>query len=405
MNKKKQIGPAAMVAAAFIGPGTVTTASLAGANFGYVLLWTILFATLATIILQEMAARIGVVAQMGLGEAVRTKIRQPVQFGIAAFLIVSAIFFGNVAYEAGNITGALLAIPPQNLSIGSFQLNIWVLLLGGIAFILLWQGTYKLIERFLIILVGVMSLVFLLTAIILQPDLSAILSGLFVPNIPEGSLLIVLGLIGTTIVPYNLFLHAASARDAFEGPEDLASARKDTYLSVSIGGIITMAIILCSAVVIYGQGKEFGSIADLATQLEPVLGSWSSTFLALGFLAAGLSSTITAPLATAYAISGILGWSRDMKSQRFRIIWITVLLSGLTFALAGFKPIPLILFAQVANGILLPVIVGFLLWIMNDKQLLKDYVNSRRANLLGIVIFLITLALGSRSILKVVGLI
>ncbi|MEM7511087.1 MAG: divalent metal cation transporter, partial [Bacteroidota bacterium] len=272
-------------------------------------------------------------------------------------------------------------------------------------FVLLWQGTYKLIERFLIILVGVMSLVFLLTAIILQPDLSAILSGLFVPNIPEGSLLIVLGLIGTTIVPYNLFLHAASARDAFEGPEDLASARKDTYLSVSIGGIITMAIILCSAVVIYGQGKELGSIADLATQLEPVLGYWSSTFLALGFLAAGLSSTITAPLATAYAISGILGWSRDMKSQRFRIVWITVLISGLTFALAGFKPIPLILFAQVANGILLPVIVGFLLWIMNDKQLLKDYVNSRRANLLGIVIFLITLALGSRSILKVVGLI
>ncbi|MEM7514444.1 MAG: divalent metal cation transporter, partial [Bacteroidota bacterium] len=174
-SSKKQIGPAAMVAAAFIGPGTVTTASLAGANFGYVLLWTILFATLATIILQEMAARIGVVAQIGLGEAVRTKIRQPIQFGIAAFLIVSAIFFGNVAYEAGNITGALLAIPPQNLSISSFQLNIWVLLLGGIAFVLLWQGTYKLIERFLIILVGVMSLVFLLTAIILQPDLSAIL--------------------------------------------------------------------------------------------------------------------------------------------------------------------------------------------------------------------------------------
>lgn len=394
-----------MVAAAFIGPGTVTTASLAGANFGYVLLWTILFATLATIILQEMAARIGVVAQMGLGEAVRAKIRQPVQFGIAATLIVSAIFFGNVAYEAGNITGALIAVPIKNLHLSVISYNTWVLLLGLVAFLLLWQGTYKLIEGVLVILVGCMSVIFFLTALILQPDLGSMLSGLFVPSIPNGSLLIVLGLIGTTIVPYNLFLHASSARDAFSGPEDLATARKDTYISVSIGGIITMAIILCSAVVIHSQGKKLSSTADLATQLEPVLGTWAPGFLAAGFLAAGLSSTITAPLATAYAISEIMGWPRDMKSRKFRAVWIVVLMAGITFSLLKFSPMPLILFAQVANGILLPVIVGFLLWIMNDRQILKDYVNSRRANLLGMIIFLVTLALGSRSILKVVGLI
>ncbi|MEM6766043.1 MAG: Nramp family divalent metal transporter [Bacteroidota bacterium] len=394
-----------MVAAAFIGPGTVTTTSLAGANYGYVLLWTVLFAVMATIVLQEMAVRLGVVGKMGLGEAVRHTFTQPLQFGLAATLIISAILLGNAAYEAGNITGALLAIPPRSVKIVGFSLSVWTPMLGFTAFLLLWKGAYKWIERFLIMMVGIMSIVFLLTAIILKPDMGAIISGLFIPRIPEGSMLLVIGLIGTTIVPYNLFLHASSVQEVFSGPEDLADARKDTYISVSIGGVITLCIVLCAAVVIFGQGQVLSSIQDLALQLEPVLGSGASLFLGIGFLAAGLSSAITAPLAAAYAVSGLLGWSTELTSIKFRLVWILVLITGLVFAMAGFKPLPLILFAQVANGILLPVIVGFLLWIMNDSELLKGYTNSTVANIMGFLIFLITLVLGGRSILSVFGLI
>lgn len=394
-----------MVAAAFIGPGTVTTASLAGANYGYVLLWTVLFAVMATIVLQEMAVRLGVVGKMGLGEAVRHTFTQPLQFGLAATLIISAILLGNAAYEAGNITGALLAIPPRSVKIVGFSLSVWTPILGFTAFLLLWKGAYKWIERFLIMMVGIMSIVFLLTAIILKPDMGAIISGLFIPRIPEGSMLLVIGLIGTTIVPYNLFLHASSVQEVFSGPEDLADARKDTYISVSIGGVITLCIVLCAAVVIFGQGQVLSSIQDLALQLEPVLGSGASLFLGIGFLAAGLSSAITAPLAAAYAVSGLLGWSTELTSIKFRLVWILVLITGLVFAMVGFKPLPLILFAQVANGILLPVIVGFLLWIMNDSELLKGYTNSTVANIMGFLIFLITLVLGGRSILSVFGLI
>ncbi|MCG8576105.1 MAG: divalent metal cation transporter, partial [Flavobacteriales bacterium] len=108
LKKLKHIGPGAMVAAAFIGPGTITTATLAGASYGYTLLWAILFSVLATIVLQEMASRLGVIGRKGLGEAIRAKLNGKLSFYLAATLVISAIFIGNAAYESGNISGAVL---------------------------------------------------------------------------------------------------------------------------------------------------------------------------------------------------------------------------------------------------------------------------------------------------------
>ena len=172
-----------MVAAAFIGPGTVTTASSAGASFGYTLLWAGLFALLSTIVLQDMAARLGVVGRKGLGEAIRSIITQPIAFGIAAFLVISAILIGNAAYEAGNITGALLGLPP--LQIAGLPINLWVPIIGLVAFSLLYVGAYKWIERSLIFLVGLMSVIFLTTAILLPIPFEEVLKGLITPHIPQ----------------------------------------------------------------------------------------------------------------------------------------------------------------------------------------------------------------------------
>lgn len=399
LEKLKNIGPGAMVAAAFIGPGTVTTATIAGSSYGYTLLWAILFSTFATLILQEMAARLGIIGGMGIGDAIRQKISHPILKLAASLLVIGAILVGNAAYEAGNISGAVLGFP----QFAGGLINPLIIIIGVLAFLLLFSGKYKLIERSLVVLVSIMGIVFFVAALLLQPSWSGILQGLFMPSAPDGALLLIVGLIGTTVVPYNLFLHASSVRQRWSGEADLALSRWDTALSVILGGIITMAILITAAVAFQGQEKSVNSAADLAIQLQPLLGDWAQTFIALGFLAAGLSSSITAPLAAAYATSEIMGWERDLTNQKFRIVWIFVLLIGVLFSSLGFKPTAVIVFAQFANGLLLPIIAGFLLWIMNDKQLLGKYANSLIINILGLVVVSITIGLGLRSILKVFG--
>lgn len=399
LERLRKIGPGAMVAAAFIGPGTVTTATLAGARYGYTLLWAILFSVVATCFLQEMSARLGIAGARGLGQAIREKmVASKWALFLASLLVISAVLIGNAAYEAGNITGAALGFDGL-LDTTNFLVNPLILIIALLAFLLLYSGKYRLIERSLVLMVVAMGIVFLGAAFFIQPDYPAIFRGLFQPSIPEGSLVMVMGLIGTTVVPYNLFLHASAVRERWNGTEHLADARLDTLLSVSLGGLITAAILVSSAGVLYALGSDVTGASDLALQLQPLLGSGSQWFIAFGFLAAGLSSSITAPLAAAYATAGILGWEADLKDRKFRLIWVFVWLSGLVFASLGFRPIQVILWAQVANGILLPVIAVFLLWVMNDKKLMGKYINSGLQNIAGFLIVLLTLSLGLKSIL------
>jgi len=399
LKKLKQLGPGIMVAAAFIGPGTVTTATLAGAGYGYTLLWAILFSIIATIILQEMSSRLGVAGKMGVGEALRRKATTTFMKWLTILLVVGAILIGNAAYEAGNITGAVLGFE----GFENYTINPLLILIGAVAFLLLFSGQYKLIEKSLVALVSIMGVVFLLSAILLKPDISQILKSLFVPTLPENATLMVVGLIGTTVVPYNLFLHASSVKEKWSSSESLSLSRWDTIISVTLGGVITMAILITSAIAFEGSSKPVEGFADLSSQLSPVLGSWSSGFIAFGFLAAGLSSSVTAPLAAAYATSEILGWKYNMKGLRFRIVWGMVLLTGIIFSSLGFKPTAVILFAQVANGLLLPIIAGFLVWIMNDSKIMGKYTNSKTVNFLGLIVILITIILGAKSILSAIG--
>lgn len=388
-----------MVAAAFIGPGTITTATIAGNSFGYTLLWAVLFSVVATLVLQEMTARLGISTQNGLGHAIRRKVSHPTGKLFMALLVIAAILVGNAAYEAGNITGAVLGFSHKyQQSI----VNPWILLIGIVAFLLLWSGKYRIIERSLVLLVGIMGVVFLVSALSLKPNLLGILRGLFIPHLPEGSLIMVVSLIGTTVVPYNLFLHASSVKNRW-AEDQLATARSDTLISVMGGGIITMGILITAAVAFEGSSREINNINDLATQLSPLLGSWSSTFMSVGFLAAGLSSAITAPLAAAYATSEVLGWKSNLQSSNFRFIWGLVLLAGIVFSSLGIKPTLVILFAQFANGLLLPVMAIFLVWVMNDRQIMGPHVNNLRTNILGAAVIMVAIILGFRSIGTVLG--
>ena len=396
----QNIGPGALVSAAFIGPGTVTICTLAGVNFGVNLLWAMLLSIMATIVLQEMAARLGIISQKGLSEVIRSEIKHPFVKQFITLLILSAIVVGNASYEAGNISGGMLGLETVfgdvTVEIGSFSVHMMSLLIGAIAFVLLYIGNYKFLEKVLITLVILMSVSFLVTAFLTKPDILEILKGLFVPKFPEKSILMIVGLIGTTVVPYNLFLHAALVKEKWKTKTDLKHARKDTIIAIGLGGLVSMAIIISAAAI---PSKEIANAADLAKSLAPLYGNFSTYFLGLGLFAAGITSAITAPLAAAYVAKGCLGWQGGLKSKRFRMVWIL----GVGFSSIGIKPIEIIKFAQVANGVLLPVVAGFLLWIMNKKALLGAFVNTKFQNAIGIVIVIATLFLGLKSILKVIS--
>lgn len=409
IERLKAIGPAALIAAAFIGPGTVTTCTLAGAGFGYTLLWALLFSVLATMILQEMSARLGLIGQIGLGDALRSEFKSPLGKIVSTLLVLSAIALGNAAYETGNILGGAMGLASitglDSINIGVIKLNIWGPLIGIIAFSLLFTGSYKVIEKGLIGLVIFMSITFISTAILVKPDFGAVLNGIFVPHIKPGSTLTIVGLIGTTVVPYNLFLHASLVKQKWKDPGMIAAVRSDNLISIGAGGLISMTIVITSAAAFYGSDTIISSAADMAEQLGPLLGRASSLFLSLGLLSAGISSAITAPLAAAYATSEILGWSTEMKSIKFRSIWIVVLLTGTVFSALGFKPVNAIFVAQITNGILLPFIAIFLLKVMNNEEILGNMKNKLPANILGAIVILVALLLGVKSIITVLGMI
>lgn len=406
MPKLFKFGPAILVTAAFIGPGTVITASLAGANFGFSLIWALLFSVIATIVMQEMAVRLGVVTQMGLGENLRTAVTQPLLRGLMLGLVFCAIVIGNGAYQSGNISGASLGLSglfPQVWSGDTKDFNWWPLIIGTVAFLLMWRGSYQILEKALVGLVLVMSTAFLITFIMTKPDLLALLKGLLVPSIPTGAALTVVALIGTTVVPYNLFLHAASASQKWQSADQLPEARRDLMISIPIGGFISIAIVSTAAAAFFGQQIQLTSAADLAPALQPLFGDWAKNFMAIGLFSAGISSAITAPLAAAFALSGIFAIKQDLNSLQFKSIWILILLVGVVTASIGYKPVNIIWFAQVANGLLLPIISGFLLWIMNQANL-KNYRNSTWQNIFGGVILLVTVMLGGRSLMSAFGL-
>lgn len=397
-----QFGPGALVAAAFIGPGTVVTASLAGANFGYALLWALLFSVFACLILQGMALRIGVVTQQGLGENIRANLTNPLTRGFFIALIFAAVVIGNSVYQGGNLSGASMGLAGLfgELSWSVIGLESWwPILVGGAAFVVLWSGNARLIEKALIGLVLLMSLSFIGTFILTRPDLSEFFHGLLLPSLPTGATLTVVALIGTTVVPYNLFLHASSVAKKWHSPAQLREAQADSMVSIPLGGLISMAVLATAASAFFGSQQTISTAADLATSLEPLFGVGAQYLMAIGLFAAGISSASTAPLASAYALSGIMGWSKDLKSRSFRLTWLAILCIGMIISSLGLEPISVIWLAQVSNGVLLPVMVGFIWWLCN-KPSLGSYKNRFWQNVLAALVMLVSLGLSAKSLLN-----
>jgi Mn2+/Fe2+ NRAMP family transporter len=370
------------LSAAFLGPGTVTTAAQAGASHRFALIWALVFGTIACIALQEAAARLTIVSGRPLGRAVAERWRgRGVAFGL-----VGSVVLGCAAYEAGNVLGAVAGLRLIAKGISPMALTAAVGTLAALAFVI---GAPSRIARTLGVVVAAMGTAFLVVAIRLGAPLGEVLVGAARPGIPAGSEMLVLGLIGTTVVPYNLFLGSGLARG-----QSLPLARFGIAVAVGLGGAISIAVLVVGSAVTGTFG--FG---ELARVLAGQAGAWTAGLFAFGLAAAGLSSAITAPLAAGLAIAGAHPVGRLGRGSTVAIA-LAVLFFGLGFGLAGVRPVPVIIAAQALNGLVLPAVAIFLLIATNDRRLMGAvHLNGLLANAVLAATAFVSVMLGLRALL------
>ena len=394
-DKLKAMGPGILVVGSFIGPGTITSATRAGAGHGFALLWTVIFSVIAVIVMQEMAARLGIVTQNGLAEELVKELSdKPTMKWAMIALVGSAITLGGFAYMGGDLTGTAIGLS----AITGIPSNIIAPIWGCCILVIINIGdAVKSLEKLLSVCVAIMALVFVITMIVVKPDLSELFLGA-VPTVPEGSIMTCVSLIGTTVVPYNMFIHATSARKTWTDPKQLPLARFDVTVTMIIGGIITAAVMVTAGTVM--RGMPVNSAIDMAAQLEPTLGSLSVPFLAIGLVAAGVSSAVITPLGVSYVLAGLFGWEMHKKDKRFFWTNTAVVVAGILVAATGFNPIAIIMTAQAVNGIFLPIIVFALVFVTSRSRVMGEYTNSPIRNLLGGCVFIISLVIGVSSVMS-----
>jgi manganese transport protein len=340
-----------IISAAFIGPGSVTTAVAAGSLYQLDLMWAVTFSIAACIALQEVAARLTIASSLNVGQALIQLFGQRVGRYLQWFLGVGVIG-GCAAYEAGNIVGAVAGV---QLMTGMGAIVTTVVVVAA-CFLVLWFNNPSWIFNLMAFLVALMGIAFCALAATQQFPLGYALQSTFVPVVPAGSHLTILALVGTTVVPYNIFLGSGIS----EG-QTVPIMRVGLIISILIGGLITAAILIAGTTI-----TDFSSFESLYAELVSKVGTVGAVALALGLFGAGFASAITSPYAAAIITRTVFG----ARNERItRMVWIGVLMTGFVIGVSGLKPIPVIVVVQAVNGFILPFMVVFLLLVINDPRI------------------------------------
>ncbi len=373
-----------VISAAFIGPGTITTAITAGSLFQIQLLWAVLFATIACIFLQEVSARITIASGLTFGQTLAHKYGDRSRW--IKWMVAMPVLLGCAAYEAGNILGAVSGISLLVPGDGKW-FTVAITIFAGIV---LWNGGSRVLSFLMTGFVGIMGIAFLILAV--QTDFSflEIIKSAVVPIIPKEGEWLALAIIGTTIVPYNIFIGSAISKG-----NTVPLMRIGLSTSVIIGGLITAWIMVAGSL-----AGSFSSFDELAINLNEKMGTVGSSALGLGLFAAGFSSAITSPYAASLITSTVLGAE---NKKTIRAVWMLVLLTGFLFGISGIKPIPVILAVQALNGFVLPLLAYFLILMVNDSTIIRpEYRHASWFDCVLICIFGTTLLIGLNNVDKAI---
>lgn len=394
-----------IISAAFIGPGTVTTATKAGSDFQFQLLWALSFSTLACLVLQEASARSTIYSGMNLGQAIKFHYMGKRAQVPVLVLIVGAIILGCAAYETGNILGSVEGI---SLVFPKLDKRLIVGIIALIAGLALSLKSLRSIANFMGSFVFIMGFTFITTAVVSHPPVEEILYGLVMPSLPEtsGAGLLVLGLVGTTVVPYDLFLGS----NVVQKDTTVTDMRIGISVAVILGGIISMAILCVGTEMTRGFTPEAAKNLEfsyklLSNTLVLNIGQWAVYVFGFGMFAAGFTSAITSPLASALTARSIFE-KKDEKGKSknghlFKWVSYVVLLIGVTLGFLQIKPVPAIVAAQAFNGLILPFVAVFLFMVVNNPEIMGvKHVNGIFSNVCMVVVTWVTLVLGIVNVTK-----
>lgn len=404
MERLRALGPGAMVAACILGPGSITTLSVAGAEYGFALLWAVLAASVVAFCFQRPVIRFTLATGMSAMEGIRQHMGR--KWSITLYV---ALLLGAVAFQAGNFTGAALAL---NFLLPSIPILAWVGILALAALVMCWVGIYRLLENINRAIIILIVLSFVLTLALAGPNPGDVAATGFSFRIPEGNYWLILALIATTLPPNTVMGLSAFIKRKYEGdtttPMDkrLALSRFDHTTNVIITGVVMVAILLCSAAALHPLGTGVSGAADMAGQLTPVLGQYAGVLFSLGLWAAGFSSGLFNIAVQPPLLGEATGRNESARSTRNRSVMLLAALAPVVIvALFGSTPIELILTAQAINGLLLPAIVGSIWLLCNQKTLLGAFANTFRQNLIYGAVMLIVCLLALRVFLGMLGVI
>ena len=395
IERVKAAGPAAVITSAFIGPGTITTATNAGVNFGYALIWAVVFSGIASVIIMNMASRLAVVGRKNIIDAsVEMLPNSQVWKYFALGLIALVVVLTGFGFEAGNLIGATTGFAnitglPQWLS---------AVLMGLVALAATTFSTPKVIELIMKVFVALMGLIFVITAIIVGPNWGDVLAGV-IPSIPDGSLITTIALVGTTIIAINLVFHSVASAEKYTTEESLEDAYFDTSLNISLGVVMTIGLLITTSATLFGTGTVVNSPIVFAQALESTLGAGARIFAASGLVLAGLSSAIATPYMVGQIWKRVFKWN-DANDTRAKIVAGIVVIFGLVLAALGTTPVPIILFAQATSGVFLPFIAVLFVLATNSEKLGK-FKNTLRQNIFGFIMVAVMFTLGIRTIINV----
>jgi Mn2+/Fe2+ NRAMP family transporter len=395
------IGPGFITANVDNDPGGILTYSQAGAKYGYALLWTLVPTTVALIVVQEMAARMGAVTGKGLSDLIREEFGLRMTF--FTMVVLGLADFGNIASEfAGLASGMRVFNVSPYISVPIGAALVWTVIV---------RGSYKPVERVLL-LFSLIYFAYPVSAILARPDWKLALTDTIVPqfNSDPGYLVMIVGLIGTTITPWMQFYLQASIVEKGVSRRNYGLSRIDVIFGCVVTDVIAFFIVVaCAATIFHSQHREITDVADAASALAPFAGKFASILFAVGLVNASLMSAAILPLATTYNICEGLGFESgiDHRFGEARIFY--GLYTGLIVGGAGFVLIPglpllkVILISQVANGILLPFVLAFMLILINRKRLMGDYSNGPWGNAIAgatsVIMVLLTIMLIYNSVM------
>jgi Mn2+/Fe2+ NRAMP family transporter len=373
------LGPGLITANVDNDAGGITTYSVAGAEFGYSILWTLIPITILLVIVQEMCARMGAVTGKGLADLIRES------FGIKiTFLIMLGLLVANFATTVSEFAGIAAAGEIFGLS-----RYILVPLCAVIVVALILRSNYRFLERILLLMI-VFYVSYIASGMMANPNWSEVAMHVVTPSFifTSAYLVVLIGVIGTTITPWMQFYLQSSIVEKGIRSQDYKYSRVEVMLGCIMTDVVSFFIIVACAATLFTSGIAIGSASDAALALGPLAGHFAETLFALGLFGAGLFGAFILPLATAFYVCEAFGWESGVNKkfsearQFYSVIGAMVAFSVIVILIPGMPLIQLMLTSQVINGLVLPVILVAIVKIINNDRIMGDYVNSRFYNVI-----------------------